>query len=221
MKEQKKYREALQNRSITPTENSWEQLSKQLDAHENIQKSNKWSFLKYAASILLLVSASLFFFQPKEVIIKTPIIETPALEDNVKIISEINPESVIEIVENSKSSVKTPSIKQPLKIAKNEIQIEVISVQNTSEILVNETIIEDDFETVSIASKEINLDNEVEQLLNNAKTNQILNREKVISANTLLTEVEDDLDKDFKDKLIDNILTTLKKPRIVITDRDN
>jgi hypothetical protein len=170
---------------------------------------------------LLLVSASLFFFQPKEVIIKTPIIETPALEDNVKIISEINPESVIEIVENSKSSVKTPSIKQPLKIAKNEIQIEVISVQNTSEILVNETIIEDDFETVSIASKEINLDNEVEQLLNNAKTNQILNREKVISANTLLTEVEDDLDKDFKDKLIDNILTTLKKPRIVITDRDN
>lgn len=56
MKNQDKYREEIQSRSIQPSEGSWEQLSKKLDAHENLQKTKKWGFLKYAAAILVIAS---------------------------------------------------------------------------------------------------------------------------------------------------------------------
>jgi hypothetical protein len=220
MKQSKKYREALQNRSITPSENLWEQLSEQLDAHETVQKkNNKWVFLKYAASILLLVSASLFFFQPKNEIIITPLIEAPAVNEEIKNLPEINSTPTIKIVENSK--IKTPSIKQSLEVTEIELKNEAVAVNETFEMTENETIINKEIEITSIVSEVTTIDNEVDALLKNAKTNQVLNRKKVISANALLTEVEEDLDKDFKDKLIDNIVNTLKKPRIVVTDRNN
>ena len=44
----------------------------------------------------------------------------------------------------------------------------------------------------------------------------------MVSANALLAEVEDDLDKDFKEKLFKKIVNTVKTPRkVVITDRGN
>ena len=69
MKNQDKYREEIQSRSIQPSEGSWEQLSKKLDAHEKLRKTKKWSFLKYVAAILLVASVGFYFFQPKNEII--------------------------------------------------------------------------------------------------------------------------------------------------------
>jgi len=45
---------------------------------------------------------------------------------------------------------------------------------------------------------------------------------KGLSAQALLVEVEDDLDKNLKDKLLQTIVTNLKTPReITISDRGN
>ena len=224
MKQQKKYREELQNRTITPSSDAWEKLSKKLAENEVVhKKNNKWVFLKYAASILLIASASLFFFQPKEEIINAPIIVEPTLKKEVKFIPEVKEASAQKNVAETKIIPKKTQNKKPTKKSKIDFEIteEAIAIANITETLINETIIQEIPENTSTTSKELDLDIEVENLLKNAKTNQILKRPKVISANELLTAVEDDLDKDFKDKLIDNIINTLKKPRVVITDRDN
>ena len=84
MKKQNKYREQLQQRSIQPSEAVWEQLSKQLDAHDNLQKKGKWFFLKYVAIILVIASAGFYFFQPKSEIISEEKTENPASKESVE-----------------------------------------------------------------------------------------------------------------------------------------
>lgn len=226
MKQQEKYREQLQNRTINPSSNSWEKLSKRLNTYDAVEKkSRKWIILKYVASILLIISAGFFFYQPNEKVIDTPIIVAPTIKEEIKKLPEENSNPKIEVVTNSNSTTKK-EVKKQLQLPKNfgvenETTQEDLAVNDTIEIFINETIINETIETSLIAKEENNIDIEVEQLLKNATKNQILTTEKVISAQDLLLEVEEDLDKDFKEKLIDNIVNTLKKPRIVISDRGN
>lgn len=226
MKQQEKYREQLQNRTINPSSDSWEKLSKRLNTYDAVEKkSRKWIILKYVASILLIISAGFFFYQPNEKVIDTPIIVAPTIKEEIKKLPEENSNPKIEVVTNSNSTTKK-EVKKQLQLPKNfgvenETTQEDLAVNDTIEIFINETIINETIETSLIAKEENNIDIEVEQLLKNATKNQILTTEKVISAQDLLLEVEEDLDKDFKEKLIDNIVNTLKKPRIVISDRGN
>lgn len=241
MNKQDNYRKELQDRSMQPSENSWEQLSAKLDAHENIQKGNKWAFLKYAAIILVIISVGFYFLKPSEKIIEDPIIVEPTIKEDViktNKIPEIIVEPEIRVVESSTKSEEKTIIKKKLfiepkntnktneAIALNKIDeqsqisdtinIETVQVQMpTEEIFIVEQLSEEEL-----------LDAEVDQLLKASKIKLSVGRQfslkRTVNAQALLNEVEDDLDKDFKEKLIENIVNTIKKPRqVVITDRGN
>jgi len=94
-------KEKLQNRTITPSSNSWDILNEKLNTQEEEKKQYKWSFLKYAAAILILVAAGFFFFQPKEEIKNNPIIVSPTLKEDIKKLPEINSEPNTEIAATS------------------------------------------------------------------------------------------------------------------------
>jgi len=223
MKKQDKYRELLQNRSIQPSAGSWDALSKKLDAQQKLQKNNKWSFLKYAAVILAIASVSFYFLKPKPEIISEEKIQTPV--SNIEIKSEpiINSKKetfiaeVEEFIEPVKS--KNENIKPKNRPIEEVVVLEEEFTENAN--------ISSHFEIDSTAIAETSIavsDTEIEQLLKNAKikvskNHQNLNK-KTLSAQSLLVEVEDDLDKDLKDKLLQTIVTTLKTPReISISDR--
>lgn len=240
--EQHKLREELQKRSIAPSQNSWEQLSNQLDTHEKVQKGNKWGFLKYAAAILLLISVGFYFFQPSEKIIEDPIIVQPTIKEDfnkIKKAKELIVKPEIRVAETSNNKKETtvqknqPIINQPKtnkfeneSTAFNNIETELQPSKTTN---IETVIVEMPTEEILIVnqpSEEEILDAEVEQLLKASKIKLTVNRQmsskRVVSANALLNDVEEDLDKDFKEKLIESIVTTLKKPRkVVITDRGN
>lgn len=240
--EQHKLREELQKRSIAPSQNSWEQLSNQLDTHEQVQKGNKWMFFKYAAAILLLVSVGFYFFQPSKKVAEDPIIVEPTIKEDFNKIQKakeliVPPE--IRVAETSTPKKETtaqknqPIINQPKNnkieneaTALNTIETAVQTIKTTN---IETAIVEMPTEEILVVeqpSEEEILNAEVEQLLKASKIKLTINRQisskRTVSAHALLTDVEDDLDKDFKEKLIESIVTTFKKPRkVVITDRGN
>jgi len=238
MNKQHKYKEALQNRNITPSEGSWEQLSEKMDAHENNGKGNYWLFLKYAAVIFVLVSVGFYFFKPANEVIKNPIIVAPTLKEDIKNIPQINEEPEVLVAESSKNTeVKKEQKQQPIMHPKiNNIESEAIALNEPKEQAQPSNTINVEADKVETRTEEIliveeslkyqDVDAEVEQLLNASKIKLTINRQisskRIVSAHTLLAEVEDDLDKDFKEKLFEKIVTTVKQPRkIVITDRGN
>jgi hypothetical protein len=227
MKQLHKYREALQNRSIQPSKDSWELFSKKLDAHDNLQQKSKWHFLKYAAIILVLISVALYFFKPKTEVISTKENTTnqPKESKETKIIDSIKTETNIATIEETTTVIQPK--KSSKKTVENSLKIEdtLVFENNFEQTQIAVTTLEENEEFVSETYSNQVSDEEIEQLLNNAQLNISLTKnlpKKGISAQALLTEVEDDLDKDFKEKLVETIVTTLKTPRkIVISDRGN
>lgn len=69
------------------------------------------------------------------------------------------------------------------------------------------------------------LDAEIDRLLHNSKLKLIVNGQisskKYVNTDALLNSVEDDLDKDLRQKLIEKIVNTLKKDKEVVTSEEN
>lgn len=53
--------EKLKNRELQPSSSAWERLANQLDEQEAKSSKRRWRYLGYAASILLLISAGVFY----------------------------------------------------------------------------------------------------------------------------------------------------------------
>ncbi|SNR38681.1 hypothetical protein SAMN06265371_102187 [Lutibacter agarilyticus] len=239
--EQHKLRDELQKRSLVPSKNSWEQLSKKLTEQETVQKRNKWGFLKYVAIIIVLISVGLYFFKSKKQTVEAPVIAAPTIKKEFKNIEKTKLEPEIRVAETPvKKEVVIP---QPIQKNKptNYPKTSTTKTEFTAltkienEILISEEI-DKKLEQVEIKTEEILvveqpseeeiLNTEVDQLLKNSTIKLRVNRQllakRTVSAQALLTEVEDDLDKDFKEKLVETIVNTLKAPRkVIITDRGN
>ncbi|UCE93317.1 MAG: hypothetical protein JSV73_10985 [Flavobacteriaceae bacterium] len=69
------------------------------------------------------------------------------------------------------------------------------------------------------------LDQEIDQLLHQTKLKLIVNGQisskKYVNTDALLNSVEDDLDKDLRQKLIEKIVNTIKKDKEVVTSEEN
>lgn len=227
--EQRKLREKLQQRSIVPSKNSWEQLSEKLEVQEDKKYQKTGLFLKYAAIILVLVSVGFYFLKPSKQTVETPIVTAPILKEKVKQTPEISTKLEIQVAEipvNKEiiNTSKTSSNKEFVVLNTAKEQLPVLETENL-EIVPKETLADEILIVEQLSDDEL-LDVEVVQLLKASKikirVNRQFSRKRVVSAQALLTEVEDDLDRDFKEKLVETIVTTLRKPRkVVITDRGN
>jgi len=209
-----------------------------MDAHENVKKGNKGLFLKYAAVVLVLISVGFYFLKPTKEVINTPIIVAPTLKEDIKNIPQINEEPEVRVAESPKNKeVKEQSKKKSIIYPKiNNIQSETLALNGPKKQSPLSNTINVETDKVEMPTEEIliveeplehqDVDAEVEQLLKTSKIKLTINRQisskRVVSAHALLAEVEDDLDKDFKEKLFEKIVTTVKQPRkVVITDRGN
>lgn len=232
--EQNKYREQVQNSTIIPSDDSWDKLSKKLTDHDNDKINNKRLFMKYAASLLFVISIG-FYFLPLENEIST---------DEFKASPKVDKSSIKSSVANSDTepypaspTLNSTVIKKTVpKTQLDEIIYykveESVAINNEDNKLQNENShkeVYDDFTTNTLmaTSKKVHnadTDHEVEELLKNAnlkieKNDHYLNKTK-ISAMVLLEEIEDDLEKETRRKLFEKIIITIKNPtEIEITDR--
>lgn len=244
-----KYRNELQNRTIEPDKDSWEKLAGRLTDFEKSKKEKKWTFLKYAASILILISVGIYFGNKNEQTIEKKIVAEPVLkvqENKIQSIVE-QPQNVIAASENEKSSDKSaqdnaiekPALKPKEKnIAGNqaninnnifqnespasEIQVQISGIDALQKQKILEAVAQ--AEIIKKVKGEVS-DFEIEQLLESAQKSLIAERKVIRSRGfngaDLLAEVEFDLDKDFKNRLFDALVKALKDPKIIIVNREN
>jgi hypothetical protein len=132
LKYEDKMRNKLESRSIEPSNNSWEKLSKRLDNHEEKKsKKNVFWFLKIAAAIVGVVwISSTIFFSETVIEIEPQIVDTPKIDvnklennsiedDTQKFIKEIE-KGTSEDVETITTEVVIVKQKQENKINKKE-----------------------------------------------------------------------------------------------------
>lgn len=235
--ERQKYKEEIQKRTIAPSSDSWNKLNNRLTTHEYKGKSKIWPLLKYTAVVLVVTSIGFYFFQPKEKVINSPIIVAPSVKEDLKKDPEINTSPETEVAVSPAITPQKEIFKKE-KITKSEkvrTDNKAIAFQQSKEkSKVTETIIDvvENSEEITdnrlISQKEIEVqtvEDEVEKLLRNSQMNIAFDREKVrkrtVNANALLLEVEDDLDKDLKQKLFEKVIGTLKNQKEVVTFREN
>jgi len=233
---QPKYREELQNRTIDPSSDSWERLSKKLDSPKAKKKGIKLQLLKYAAAILILISVGFYFSEPKEKVISSPLIVAPTLKKQLDILPEINNDSQTEVAAKpeiymiEKNSNPEPIIPSNKEIIHEEVvayaaeETETLVIPVTEK-TVHDTLTKTSLQTETLLSEGKIIDDEVTQLLNESKIRLLLNNpitsKNVVSAQALLNEVEGDLDKALKEKLMEKIASILNNPKEVVTYQEN
>ena len=244
-----KYRNELQHRTIAPSKDAWEKLAGRLSDFEKSKKQKKWTFLKYAASILILISIGIYFGQEKKQTFEKEIVAEPVLkvqENKIQSIVE-QPQNVIATSENEKSSVKSAqdkAIEKPVyklkeenfaenhansndKVIQNEssvseIQVQISGIDSLQKQKINEAVTQ--VEIIKKVKGEVT-DIDIERLLEEAQKSIMAERKmthnKGFKGSDLLAEVEFDLDKDFKKRLFEALVNALKDPKIIFANRDN
>jgi len=236
-------------RTIQPSEDSWAKLDSRLTSFERSKKNKKWTFLKYAASILIIVSVGFYFNQTKNEIEENDVVVQPVLkvkENKIQPIIEEHQDAIATLKEEpSNKSVQKEKIKKAIdskqgtKMAalKTLNKEEIVGKRAISEAVVNVQIsgidslenqkIKELVAVVESIKKEKGevTDLEIEQLLVAAQKSLIVARKIVqnekFNGADLLAEVEYDLDKDFKNRLFEAIVNTLKEPKNIFVNRDN
>lgn len=228
--EQNKYREQIQNEFINPSVDSWEKLYQKLDEHDHSKNNSYRNYLKYAVSLVFIVSLG-FYFIPTN---NNPKSERIGIEQQVNQIS-IKP-SVIEQNINSPLEITSEKIlASEIAPANNSLAYEVskkINIQGEESSEPSETFVFNsnpqntkNVLLVITAKPELSLDYEVEELirianLNLEKGNQNLNSNSIMAMD-LLGEVENDLKNDHRRKLFEKITISINSPGILeIADRN-
>lgn len=229
-----KYRDELQNRTISPSPDSWERLNEKLSSHENNNKGRNWLFLKIASAILIFISVGFYFLKQEKEIINTPTIAAPASKEKFNKIPVADDviETEIAVTPNNVTSKKKTGIEsnrheKPVKevaFTQPSDHSEISVIKNT-EATITDAGTEETPGTEIVHTEEQFIDDEIEQLLYKSKIKLIvdgqISSKKLVNANALLNSVEEDLDKDLKQILLEKIVNTIKKEKEVVSSKEN
>lgn len=232
-----KYREALQNSTLEPSKDSWKRLEKKLNRHEKKKRHNYAPFFKYAAVILILVSLGIYFFQPGGEIKNMPEIAAPSFDKNLISTPQVDDVPKTEVATSTKILTPKETTKKKVEAQSKTgiIQEERIAYKTVEpDLNIPETIVAENLdENVASGttsgfeegfSDEQAIEDEIDQLLQRSKIK--LNTgspeaRKIVNADVLLNEIEDDLDKALKQKLFEKIINTVKNPKEAVSYQDN
>ena len=230
------FKERIQNGRIAPSEGSWGELSERLSSHEKQKKTNKMVWFKYAATIAILLTVGIYFLRPTKNVIERKISTTPILQSPSSKISDATQEIVVaelstnenksEVNSEENNSIEAKSI--AFSESKNyagqsdKITGDIESVNNGT----NEFQVEEISSEIIIIENKIVTDKEIDVLLKNAllkieQSDKSIDQSK-ITGNSLLGEVEYEIEHEYKRKLFEKVIITLNRPKeIELTDRSN
>ncbi|MCR8668873.1 hypothetical protein NO995_14390 [Aestuariibaculum sp. M13] len=239
---EKQIKEKLEGRTMKPSADAWNTLSKRLDANENKSSNKRYLWLGIAASFIGVLFLVTVFTKTEETV--------PVIVNNPKVVEETIPMEVVsqnvkdtsKVEENTTNKVIEESMlkKQHDVISKQEQRIVVAQeqsdmseeLQNSNNQLKKELSFEDQKVEEVIAkvndlmthNKEVT-DNEIEALLLDAQRSinkqRILNQSTgVVDADLLLQDVETELDQSFRSKIFDAIKTSFGTVKTAVAQRN-
>ncbi|WP_339711836.1 hypothetical protein [uncultured Kriegella sp.] len=237
-------KKSLQEREIRPSANAWNSISGKLEVSEKPRsKSYYWYGIAASAIGLLLVSAW-YFNGEKMIDIPQTVVEEnregPALQEKQQVpkvvlgkkitIENTNIEKIIE-PKNTNRVVALPEIESAVKkaiavVAKPSIpQEKVVIVPRASNGLIDSKIAEIAAQVGTLEKKNgVVTDEEIDALLLEAQQeileNKIFRKDSSVDPMALLADVENELDKSFRDEIFDALKNGLLKVRTAVADRN-
>jgi hypothetical protein len=240
---EKQIKEKLQSREIKPSEMAWDRLDAMLSVAEEKKTKRSFGWLYIAASILVLLTAGMFFFTqknteitPNTTIVNKEVLKDSALKSQQQIQESLAPiEKMQPIVQVEKINTQPTTIKQQ-PIIKNKVSIiksnQSIAHQSTT-INNNQSVTQSQKEEI-IAEKQgqSNLKNDLPVI---EKTIPIENKEVIaqnesnaptsskvtVSANSLLSQVDGELDLTFREKVFKKVRKNYKEVKVAVANRNN
>lgn len=230
----------LNARKIHPTEMAWERLDAMLSVAEE-KKTNRFPWLSFqfigvAASILVFVSLGLFFFNQKETLFVP--------ENNVGINEEVIKDKVNSI--NSNSIIDNNGLKRfdeqaPQKANQQKSEQKLIIThanksfnQNNQITLVNQGVnqekenqlqnqqvvamVDSKNERISSDPSALNVDNLLASAQKESKSKSI--SKIIINANSILSQVDGELDQTFREKALNKISKNYKEIKVALQTRN-
>ncbi|MEC4003099.1 hypothetical protein OX283_000385 [Flavobacterium sp. SUN052] len=235
-------REKLNSREIQPTEMAWDRLDAMLSIAEEKKTKRSFGWLYIAASIFVLVSVGMFFFNQKGIVVK-PENNVVVNENVIKSSSNENQNSVNRNTgidndgltgfkeqvekrekENSKTENKTiiaqslksfNSINQKTKV--NSIKNPLNEVQN-KEVIAQKELPKNEEPKTDVISNPIN-QNQNNAVASIQKTTPTDKKIKV-NANSLLSQVDGELEQTFREKVITKISKNYQEVKVALANRN-
>ena len=224
-------KEQLNARKIQPSPMAWDRLDAKLTLAEE-KKTKRFAFLSIrnigiAASILLLVSIGLFNFSSKENTIKPEnnvVMDKDNANSNAnQLVNSIQEEQVV-----AAKNKKPQTINYELQPTTHNLQPSVnplIIKDKEMEFQSNEVIAQNQLPRVA-SSKEIKVSNSIKvnavDLLAAVDTPTKLNNSPkiIVNANSLLSQVDGELDETFKEKALKRITKNYKEIKVALQTRN-
>ena len=213
------FRKKLNQREITPSENSWDRLDAMLTVAEGEKPTRSYSWIYIAASIIGFAFLGTFFFTQNNQ--NTTIESNEVVIENNKKAEPIQKE--ISIVPPNPKSESTVVISE-LKKAKRNSQIKNQVAQNSS----SDNLIpivekkETNQEIVQVATSntsDVNVDEMLAAVKTTSKDGSSKTRVKV-NPNTLLTQVDGELELSFREKVINKVNKNYQTVKVALANRN-
>lgn len=225
-------KEQLNAREIQPSEMAWDRLDAMLSVSEE-KKTRRFSFLSFqsigiAASVLVLVSLGLFFFNQKETVVKPEnnvvVKEKTSYNNKIKINSfnlnqqnqqvAHNPKPETHNSQSFKKSFNQNNQKTTVNLVIN--QNKEIQFQNNEVIAQKELpVVESQKELISKPST-VNADDLLASTSNKSESKPKIK----VNANSLLSQVDGELDQSFRDKVLTKISKNYQEVKVALATRN-
>lgn len=227
-------KEQLNSREIKPSEMAWNRLDAMLSVAEEKKTKRSFGWLYIAASILVLVSAGMFFFNQKEIIVKSEdsivvnentnkksendsvikkqnfINNSSNKQEATAVINTIKNQQTIITTSNQKSSKSFNSINQKTRV--NTIKNPLNKVQN------KEVIAQKEQPKLELQKTDI-ISNPNQEIASIQKATPTDTKIKV-NANSLLSQVDGELNQTFRDKVINKINKNYQEVKVALATRN-
>ncbi|HLP65696.1 hypothetical protein [Flavobacterium sp.] len=240
-------REQLNAREIQPSENAWDRLDAMLSVAEEKKTKRSFGWLYIAASILVFVTAGLYFFNqntsestPDATIVNQEMTKDSVNDSLEKIQNEVPTENIQPLVQTEQNTTQPktqnpqstptynlqPTTNNRVSIIKSNQSIaqkstpnptkntpspkqEVIAQNNGKSEVKNPTPV---FNTpTTIENKEVIAQNEV---------NQKPSTKVTVSANSLLSQVDGELELTFREKVLQKVSKNYKEVKVALSTRN-
>lgn len=238
---EKHIRKQLEEREIQPSVHAWNRISEQLEGDRSQKSKN---FFKYgiAAGFIGLLVVSIWYFNSDSVIdVQTVVKETPINSEE----KEQKPERMLEeniqgneiVAKDELEAQRTITTVSPQKLDKvmetpavhagnkNNLVEKVSLAPTTSEELINSKITElitqvDLLETGNTTVSDAEIDSLLRQAQQEILAIKIFRKDNSVDAMALLADVENELDKSFRDQIFDALKDGFVKVRTAVADRN-
>lgn len=231
-------REKLNSREIQPREMSWDRLDAMLSVAEEKKTKRPFGWLYIAASILVFMSAGLFFINQKQEVSNNNQIVTKEIENNKE-----QKDSII-TKQNFTNEIANQKVEQVAITLNNKPQIinkkssesfnqknqktgvnSIINKVKEIEYQVSEVIAQKDIPRISSQEKierpkkvVVNVDDLLASVEKTTKKDA--NVKVKVNANSLLSQVDGELEQTFRQKVINRIGKNYQEVKVALANRN-